>query len=98
MADKEDPTTGKGAAGEAEKKEEPEEIPPAYEDLVDDCFEYKLVGVTVHSGSANAGHYWSYINTYRGEEEGGDGADGNTWSQCDKDHWLEFNDSTVRDF
>lgn len=32
----------------------------------EDCFEYKLVGVTVHSGSANAGHYWSYINTQRG--------------------------------
>ena len=32
-------------------------------------FEYKLVGVNVHSGSANAGHYWSYINTVRGLEE-----------------------------
>lgn len=35
----------------------------------DDCFEYKLVGVNVHSGTANAGHYWSYINTERGMEE-----------------------------
>ena len=51
------------AENQSEKKEEDEE------DLVldeDDCFEYKLVGVNVHSGSANAGHYWSYINTQRG--------------------------------
>ena len=41
----------------------------------EDCFEYKLVGINVHSGTANAGHYWSYINTNRGidEEEGDDG-------------------------
>jgi ubiquitin C-terminal hydrolase len=40
----------------------------------EDCFEYKLVGINVHSGTANAGHYWSYINTNRGidEAEGGD--------------------------
>lgn len=47
--------------------------PPKSEDdqmpIEDDCFEYKLVGVNVHSGSANAGHYWSYINTSRGLEE-----------------------------
>jgi ubiquitin C-terminal hydrolase len=35
----------------------------------DDCWEYKLVGVTVHSGTANAGHYWSLINTRRGHAE-----------------------------
>ena len=35
----------------------------------DDCYEYKLVGVNVHSGTANQGHYWSYINIKR-EGEG----------------------------
>lgn len=35
----------------------------------EDCYEYKLTGVTVHSGTANAGHYWSYINTRRGYNE-----------------------------
>ena len=35
----------------------------------EDCFEYKLVGVNVHSGTANMGHYWSYINTNRGHDE-----------------------------
>jgi ubiquitin C-terminal hydrolase len=49
----------------------------------DDCFEYKLVGVNVHSGSANAGHYWSYINTVRGLEEK-DAADP-TWFETEND-------------
>jgi ubiquitin C-terminal hydrolase len=51
--------------------------------IEDDCFEYKLVGVNVHSGSANAGHYWSYINTSRGLEE----KDSNdpSWLETDKD-------------
>jgi len=42
----------------------------------EDCYEYKLVGVNVHSGSADAGHYWSYINTNRGTDEK---ADGGSW-------------------
>jgi ubiquitin C-terminal hydrolase len=29
-------------------------------------FEYKLVGVVLHMGTADAGHYLSYINTNRG--------------------------------
>jgi ubiquitin carboxyl-terminal hydrolase 9/24 len=63
---------------------------------VDDCFEYKLVGVNVHSGTANAGHYWSYINTLRGFEEA-DSQDP-AWAETDKDQWMEFNDSTVKDY
>lgn len=62
----------------------------------EDCYEYKLVGVNVHSGTANAGHYWSYINTVRGMEE----KDSNNpeWANTDKDEWMEFNDSTVKKF
>ncbi len=29
-------------------------------------YQYKLVGVVVHYGTADAGHYYSYINTNRG--------------------------------
>ena len=58
----------------------------------DDCYEYKLVGVNVHSGTANAGHYWSYINTNRGvDEKEGD----ESWVLTDQDPWMEFNDSRV---
>lgn len=64
--------------------------------IEDDCWEYKLVGVNVHSGSANAGHYWSYINTARGLEEK-NGSDP-SWAETEKDQWMEFNDSTVKDY
>ena len=74
------------------KKDDAEYVEPAEED----CFEYKLVGVTFHSGSANAGHYWSYINTARGQDEK-PGSDP-SWPETEKDPWMEFNDSTVRDY
>ena len=61
----------------------------------DDCYEYKLVGVNVHSGTANAGHYWSYINTNRGTDE----KEGDTnWIKTEADTWMEFNDSRVSDW
>jgi len=42
-------------------------------------YEYKLKGVVNHTGSAEAGHYYSFIN-------------------LDGKKWLEFNDSTIKDF
>lgn len=63
----------------------------------EDCFEYKLVGCTVHSGTAHSGHYWAYINTARGKEEPADTSD-QAWGEASDDKWMEFNDSTVRDF
>mmetsp|Transcript_18346 Transcript_18346/g.24530 ORF Transcript_18346/g.24530 Transcript_18346/m.24530 type:complete len:320 (+) Transcript_18346:2495-3454(+) len=67
----------------------------AREPELDDCYEYKLVGVNVHSGTANAGHYWSYINTNRGtDEKEGD----NAWIKTEADPWMEFNDSRVSDW
>lgn len=53
----------------------------------------------MHSGTAHAGHYWSYINTCRGQEEEDAGhAGGGGWGNTEGDSWMEFNDSTVRDF
>lgn len=79
-----------GAEGEPEENQEPAE---------EDCFEYKLVGVTVHSGTAHAGHYWSLINTNRDEDEPGPGAGAEAaWGNAEADPWMEFNDSTVREF
>lgn len=62
----------------------------------DNCYEYKLVGVTIHSGTANAGHYYSYINTKRGAAESEPTSQ--MWEQTNLDPWKEFNDSSVTDF
>lgn len=35
------------------------------EQLNDEDFEYRLVGVVNHMGSADAGHYLSYVNVER---------------------------------
>lgn len=63
----------------------------------DDCYEYKLVGVNVHSGTANAGHYWSYINTNRGTDEQ-EGVENDSWIKTEQDPWMEYNDSRVSDW
>ena len=55
-----------------------------------------MVGVTIHTGTANAGHYYSYINTRRGASEYN--PDNKLWEQPNLDPWKEFNDSCVSDF
>ncbi len=54
-------------------------------------YEYKLVGVTVHSGTAEFGHYYSYINTNRRDKKTGK-------TDPSKDVWLEFNDSLIKNY
>jgi ubiquitin carboxyl-terminal hydrolase 34 len=59
-------------------------------------YEYHLVGVNVHIGSADAGHYFSYINTVRNGTE-------NHWDYDPNDEqhntsWLKFNDSRISKF
>lgn len=86
---KKEPTADKE---KGEEKEE-EEAPPVI--IEDDCWEYKLVGINMHSGSANMGHYWSYINTERGNAEGENSME---WMQTTEDPWQEFNDMSVSDW
>ncbi|RLN94677.1 hypothetical protein BBJ28_00007697 [Nothophytophthora sp. Chile5] len=45
---------------------------------------YDLVGVVVHSGTADMGHYYSFIKDRR--------------SSSEAHRWLEFNDEVVREF
>eukprot|EP01125_Pyxidicula_operculata_P012461 TRINITY_DN408_c0_g1_i3.p1 TRINITY_DN408_c0_g1~~TRINITY_DN408_c0_g1_i3.p1 ORF type:complete len:2874 (-),score=654.52 TRINITY_DN408_c0_g1_i3:17-8638(-) len=52
--------------------------------LPDSYYDYELVGILVHSGSADSGHYYSYINC--------------KLNNSSKDCWYEFNDATVRPF
>ena len=72
---KQDKSTG----SHAEEKIKPKRLGPSR----DNKFLYQLVGVLVHSGSANSGHYYSYIKERK--EFVGD----------DKERWLEFNDTNV---
>ena len=53
-------------------------------------YEYRLCGVVVHYGTAEFGHYYSYINTNRGNKE--------NILDPSKDKWLEYNDSMIRSF
>ena len=80
---------------EEERQARLEAIEEAREPERDDCYEYKLVGVNVHSGTANAGHYWSYINTNRGTDENDQNPN---WIKTENDLWMEYNDSRVSDW
>ncbi|GIX80705.1 ubiquitin carboxyl-terminal hydrolase puf, partial [Caerostris darwini] len=52
-------------------------------DSEEDCYEYELIGVTVHTGNAEGGHYYSFIRER---------------NQPGKDKWYLFNDSEVKLF
>jgi len=67
-------------AKEGEGKEE-EAVLAVPEDR--DDFKYELAGVVIHSGTANAGHYYSFIRERLGGKLG---------------RWMMFNDSSVTPF
>jgi ubiquitin C-terminal hydrolase len=62
----------------------------------DEEFIYKLVGVIIHRGTAEHGHYYSLINTKRGSDELDETKP--EWMQTERDPWKEFNDETVKFF
>jgi len=70
---------------ESEEKEKP--LPSAQVD--DDDYEYRLVGVLVHAGVAQGGHYYSFIKD-RGEEELSD-----KWHRFDDDDVTPFDPSMI---
>lgn len=49
----------------------------------DDYFQYKLSGVIIHLGIADAGHYYSFVQDRYYDQYG---------------KWIEFNDTTVKNF
>jgi len=61
-----------------------------YKEKNKQSYEYKLVGVVVHYGTADYGHYYSYINVNRGNKE--------NILDPTKDVWYEFNDSVIKKF
>ena len=54
-----------------------------------ESFDYKLVGITVQSGTLDSGHYWSYINTDRSSQKEAE-------EDTKKQQWMEFNDTQVQ--
>jgi ubiquitin carboxyl-terminal hydrolase 34 len=63
-------------------------------DISDEEYTYKLVGVNIHVGTAEYGHYYSLINTKRGSEE----VDEHKveWTQTEKDTWKVFEDDKIK--
>ena len=62
----------------------------------DEYYDYYLVGVVVHLGSADSGHYYSYINTIR--DGNGNLSNFNPNDDTCLNSWIEFNDSTISKF
>ena len=57
----------------------------------EEYYEYELKGINVHTGSADGGHYFSFIDVNR------DGKN-NFINNYKKENWLIFNDSKVLEF
>jgi hypothetical protein len=57
----------------------------------DGMYDYELVGVVVHSGTAFAGHYYSYIRERNGTETGQEGEEEGA-------KWLVFDDQRVEPY
>lgn len=58
---------------------------------------YQLRGVLVHSGTANCGHYYSFIKERRSDESGG-GVNSDDHVSEDDLRWYQFNDDLVSEF
>ena len=79
----------KNISKEAKKEEEKDSL-DIYE-KEDSYYDYELKGINVHIGSADGGHYFSFIDVDR------DGKN-NILNEYNKEKWLQFNDSHVSVF
>lgn len=61
----------------------------------DDEFIYRLVGINIQEGSADSGHYYSFINTKRGDLEDDPFTEEEKWNRVSANPWREYNDSRV---
>lgn len=54
------------------------------------------MGVTIHIGTAEHGHYYSLINTKRGSEEVEENKP--EWQLTEKDTWKQFEDDKIKHY
>jgi ubiquitin carboxyl-terminal hydrolase 34 len=67
-------------------------------ELEDETFIYKLVGVTIHVGAADHGHYYAIINSSRGEKEVDPVEKPQEWMAAESDKWFKFDDEDVSSY
>jgi len=63
--------------------EEKEDFEDSDSEDFNECYEYDLIGVTVHTGTADGGHYYSFIRDR---------------TTSNRDKWFLFNDAEVKPF
>jgi ubiquitin carboxyl-terminal hydrolase 9/24 len=90
---------------EDEEEEEDEEDESSKESIYTN--KYKLVGIVVHSGQANGGHYYSFIQNKSIRNEDDDSRDETTTSSHinnnlnnsdQENNWYKFDDGDVSEF
>ena len=70
------------------------------------CYEYELIGVTVHTGTADGGHYYAFIrdrsnnsaSDVKCKQEKADTVNGISATGANTDKWYSFNDAEVKPF
>ena len=62
--------------------------------IEDEEYVYRLVGVNIHRGVADSGHYWSMIHTKRGRDEPDPVSDPAGWRASNESDWKKFDDET----
>lgn len=66
--------------------------------IEDENYIYRLVGVNIHRGTADHGHYYSLINVNRGDKEVDPNVDEAKWLGVNKDTWRKFDDDENKFF
>lgn len=83
--------TSEDGSSEIEKQEEDSKENIDSSDLLEDSSDetiYELIGVTVHTGTADGGHYYCFIRDYAREDD----------ATVSKERWYLFNDAEVKPF
>ena len=81
----------------AEIKNNSQDSDSIYQKL-DDYYEYELKGINVHLGSAEGGHYISFIDVERDGKNNEPNIKSSIENGVIKSRWLKFNDSIVTEF